>query len=141
MVHEERPRFCTPLERRQCAVIRQLDGIPELCREGRLPHRLRTMGIQPRCAQLPMAKYWDRDGSQESGRGEAHDAERPLPWVGGGRNDPDPISDRSFGGELSLVFGQPTPIDGPLLETRSPPLWSEDPGSHRHPVDPVRSRG
>ncbi len=47
VVHEERPRFCTLLELLLYAVIQQLGGIPEIYREGRLPHRLRTMGISP----------------------------------------------------------------------------------------------
>jgi IS4 transposase len=48
VVHEERLRFSTLLELLLYAVIGRLGGIPEIHREGRLPHRLRMMGISPR---------------------------------------------------------------------------------------------
>lgn len=47
VVREERLRFSTLLELLLYAVIRRLGGIPEIYREGRLPHRLRSMGISP----------------------------------------------------------------------------------------------
>jgi putative transposase len=47
VVCEERLRFSTLLELLLYAVIRRLGGVPEIYREGRFPHRLRSMGIDP----------------------------------------------------------------------------------------------
>jgi putative transposase len=47
VVRDEKLRFSTLLELLLHAVTRRLGGIPEIHREGEIPHRLRSMGISP----------------------------------------------------------------------------------------------